>query len=100
MGQYYVPKGIDGQPAKFLKAKPLTDAEKCTACGICAEACPMGSISPAENYETTGLCIKCQACIKKCPVQAKRFDDPAFLSHREMLMKNFSEKRAEVVLVI
>lgn len=25
---YYVPKGVDGQPAKFLKAKPKTDLEK------------------------------------------------------------------------
>ena len=30
---YYVPKGTDGQPVKFLKAKPQTDLGKCTDCG-------------------------------------------------------------------
>ncbi|MBR3785355.1 MAG: EFR1 family ferrodoxin [Firmicutes bacterium] len=99
-GPYYVPKGTDGQPAKFLKAKPVTDQEKCTQCGICAKACPMGSIDPAEKFEATGICIKCQACIKKCPVDAKHFDDEAFLSHRQMLMDNFGTIRKEVTLVI
>jgi len=99
-GPYYVPKGTDGQPAKFLKAKPVTDQDKCTKCGICAKVCPMGSIDPASAYEATGICIKCQACIKKCPVDAKRFDDEAFLSHRQMLMDNFGTIRKEVTLVI
>ena len=36
---YYVPKGTDGAPAKFLKATPKTDAEKCTRCGLCASQC-------------------------------------------------------------
>jgi ferredoxin len=95
-----VPKGTDGEPAKFLKAKPVTDQEKCTACGICAKACPMGSIDPEEKFEATGICIKCQACIKKCPAGAKSFDDAAFLSHRQMLMENFAAERKEVTLVI
>ena len=30
---YYIPKGTDGEPAKFLKAKPRTDPAKCTNCG-------------------------------------------------------------------
>ena len=38
---YYTPLGVDGQPAKFLKAKPLTDLDKCTKCGLCAAVCPM-----------------------------------------------------------
>ena len=99
-GPYCVPKGMDGQPAKFLKAKPVTDKLKCTSCGICAKACPMGSIDADSGFETTGICIKCQACIKKCPVQAKSFDDEAFLSHRQMLMDNFSDERKDVVLVL
>lgn len=99
-GPYYVPKGMDGQPAKFLKAKPVTDALKCTSCGICAKACPMGSIDAEMNFETTDICIKCQACIKKCPAGAKSFDDEAFLSHKQMLMVNFSGERKEVTLVL
>lgn len=99
-GPYYVPKGMDGQPAKFLKAKPVTDQTKCTSCGICARACPMGSIDAEQGFETVGICIKCQACIKKCPTGAKAFDDPAFLSHRQMLMESFGTAGKEVLLVI
>ena len=90
---YYVPKGEDGQPAKFLKAKPKTDLSKCTNCGICAEVCPMGSISHENFADVPGICIKCQACILKCPEKAKYFDDEAFLSHVRMLEKNFTERR-------
>ena len=90
---YYIPKGEDGQPAKFLKAKPKTDLDKCTNCGICAKVCPMGSISKENCADIPGICIKCQACIVKCPEKAKYFDDEAFLSHVRMLEKNFTERR-------
>ena len=99
-GPYYVPKGMDGQPAKFLKAKPILDRTKCTACGTCATACPMGSIDAASGFEAVDICIKCQACIKKCPAGARTFDDEAFLSHRKMLLENFDMGRKEVTLVI
>ena len=90
---YYVPKGTDGQPAKFLKAKPLTDPEKCNQCGICVSLCPVGSINPADVTDVPGICIKCQACVRGCPEGAKYFDDPAFLSHVAMLEQNFREPK-------
>lgn len=92
VGPYYTPLGTGGKPAVFLKARPKTDAGKCTGCGACAEVCPMGSI-PAEAPDTcTGVCIKCQACIKTCPSGAKYFDDAAFLSHVEMLKQNYTRR--------
>lgn len=75
---YYVPKGTDGQPVKFLKAKPQTDLGKCTDCGACARLCPMGAINPSNVAEVPGTCIKCQRCVRKCTKHAKYFDDPAF----------------------
>ena len=90
---YYVPKGTDGQPAKFLKAKPLTDMKKCTKCGYCVKLCPVGSIDPQDVSNVPGICIKCQACVRGCPLGAKYFDDPAFLSHVKMLEENFTEKK-------
>ena len=38
----------------------------------------------------TGVCIKCQACVRGCPEHAKYFDDAAFLSHVAMLEQNFT----------
>ena len=90
---YYVPKGLDGEPAKFLKAKPKTREELCTGCGLCATLCPMGSIDPRDVRLVPGVCIKCQACVRDCPTGAKYFDDPAFLSHKAMLEKNFQRKQ-------
>lgn len=90
---YYVPKGSDGQPAKFLKAKPKTDPGRCTGCGACARLCPMGAIDSRDVFSVPGTCIKCQACVRKCTKHAKYFDDPAFLSHVAMLEQNFAEPK-------
>ena len=40
------------------------------------------------------LCIKCHSCVRNCPMGAKYFDDPAFLSHRAMLERDYT-RRAE-----
>lgn len=92
-GPYYRPKRVDGEPAVFLKAKPVTDPDKCIACGTCARVCSMGSIDPADVTQTPGVCIKCQACVTHCPAEAKYFDHPDFLSHKEMLETNFQEEK-------
>ena len=92
-GPYYRPKRMDGEPAVFLKAKPVTDPEKCIACGTCARVCSMGSIDPADVTQTPGICIKCQACVTHCQAGAKYFDHPDFLSHKEMLETNFREEK-------
>ena len=93
IGPYYTPLREDGTPAKFLKAKPLTDGDRCVRCGLCAQACPLGSID-RETMEAVGLCIKCQACVRRCPTGAKHFEDPDFLSHVAMLEQNYA-RRAE-----
>ena len=93
IGAYYTPLGLDGEPARFLKAKPKPAPEPCTRCGLCAAVCPMGSIPREEPTECTGICIKCQGCIQECPAGAKYFDDEAFLSHRAMLEQNYIRRR-------
>ena len=90
---YYVPKGLDGAPAKFLKAKPKVDLSRCHGCGTCVRVCPMGAIDPHDVSSVPGTCIKCQACVAKCTRRARFFDDPAFLSHVAMLERNFTEPK-------
>ena len=93
IGPYYTPLGLDGEPARFLKAKPLTDPLKCARCGLCAARCPMGSIPRETPEECGGICIKCQACVKGCPTGAKYFADAAFCSHRAMLEQTYAKRR-------
>lgn len=69
VGPYYKPLEADGTPANFLKAKPKVHNEICTRCKICAEVCPMGSISRENVEEVTGVCIKCHAW---CPQMSNR----------------------------
>lgn len=85
LAPYYTPLKEDGTGTHFLKAKPVTEASRCTRCGKCASVCPMGSIDKAAPTETGGICIKCHACIKACPAHARRFTDADFLSHVKIL---------------
>lgn len=98
IGPYYTPLKADKTPAKFLKARPLTDRSKCSGCGACVQACPMGSIEK-ESMEATGLCIKCQACVRCCGVRAKYFRDADFLSHVAMLEENYTRRTKNLVLI-
>lgn len=82
---YYTPRDRHGNPINILKVKPKTDREKCTDCGLCAARCPMGSIDVSDVSQVKGVCIKCCACVKGCPVGAKYFDDPGYLYHRSEL---------------
>lgn len=66
----------------------------CTNRLICADICPMGSISREDVREVTGICTKCGACIKKCPVQAKYYEDADFLYYKHELEEGFA-RRAE-----
>lgn len=90
---YYVPRGTDGQPVSFLKAKPKTDGKRCDGCGACARRCPMGAIDPEHPSRVPGTCIKCQRCVVRCTRRAKYFDDPALLDHVAMLERDFTEPR-------
>lgn len=95
---YYTPLGTDGAPAVFLKAKPVTDGKRCTGCGMCVTVCPMGSVNPMNVNEVTGICIKCQACVKKCPAGAKTFEDKAFLSHVSMLEAHYENRKENLFI--
>lgn len=43
----------------------------------------------------TGICIKCCACLKRCPVGAKYFDDANYLWHARELEVKFTDTRRE-----
>ena len=98
IGSYYKPLKEDGTPAAFLKAKPVTDVDKCYFCRFCVRSCPMGSIDQ-DCVTVSGVCIKCHACVRCCPEKAKHFEDEDFLSHVRMLEKNYSERAENKIFI-
>lgn len=46
----------------------VIDEERCTACGVCASACPQEAISLSEYTAVVdhGRCTDCGACIELC----------------------------------
>lgn len=93
---YYKPTDSAGSPMNFLKAKPAVSFA-CNGCGICAALCPMGAIERNEPRTHNAPCIKCSACINACPQNARCFDDPSFIAHREYLENNFKERKTPSV---
>ena len=92
IGPYYTPRDRHGNPINILKVTPKT-SEACTQCGLCADECPLGSIDPTDAAKMVGPCMKCNRCVRICPVQAKYFDDPNYLYHKTELEDQFSWPR-------
>lgn len=92
---FYKATDTSKKSVDIRKVLPVTDLQKCTRCGLCAQICAMGAIDPQDCTQVTGKCIKCGACTKRCPQGAKHFDDPQYLSHLQLLEDKFSTRRCE-----
>ena len=90
---YYQPRDRKGVSIDNRKVKSLV-SDACDDCKICADVCPMGSISHENVREYTGICIKCGACIKKCPKQARYYEDEGYLYHQHELEEGYTRRAA------
>ena len=89
---YFKPKNKDDKPVDIRTVKPKTN-DNCIDCKLCAEVCPMGSISYEDVSKMIGICIKCCACVKLCPTNAKYFDDSDYLRHKQQLEDQNKERK-------
>jgi len=48
------------------------DAEKCTGCGSCIDACPSEAIKMDGDKAVVEAdnCVDCAVCVDECPVEA------------------------------
>ncbi|MBU2490177.1 MAG: DUF362 domain-containing protein [Proteobacteria bacterium] len=57
-------------------AKPVVKADKCRACGLCAQVCPTGAVEDRDgkSFINPELCIGCGECMTRCPEKAIDLD--------------------------
>ena len=93
---YIEPKNLHmlKEVRKTFSFTPVTYADKCTQCGLCAEVCPTAAIDP-DNVSKIDKweCMICFACIKNCPEQAKQMTDPHFNGAIEQLQMACRERK-------
>lgn len=88
---------VPGQfPYKERKLSPVVPAAgaSCTACGICAESCPVGAIPISDPADADpAVCISCMRCIAVCPSQARRVEPDTLSAIARKLQKVCGERK-------
>lgn len=84
------------KPYRAWKGGPAPQANQaCTACGLCAEGCPVRAIDPAQPHKTDKTrCIACMRCVSVCPQHARGLN-PVLLFGLEKMLKKECARRKE-----
>lgn len=73
-GKLSKPRLPGNRPYKKAGAGMVPKADSaCTFCGVCAQKCPAGAISPdSPKTSDRSKCISCMRCVSVCPVHARK----------------------------
>lgn len=100
------PEALDYQNAKVretadhasiaqakARSGPLrAEEERCTRCGACVEACPVGAVE-LDPYPVFGEeCMLCTQCVRECPEDAIPFDFESRVARIRGLLGTFGEE--------
>ncbi len=67
-----MPFRIESAQGEIQSMPAVVDAEKCSACGECVEACPLDAIAIQEKVAVVDdqTCGDCGACVDVCPTES------------------------------
>jgi ferredoxin len=83
-----------------IPGSPMTLDDICNTCGSCAVVCPKAAITVNTVVTTDqSLCIKCCACVKECPTNARIMDVPFIKKIAETLSVNCSQRKEPEVFL-
>jgi len=112
-GPLLVPEVLDYQPPRirvFSEAASLQKAkahmprrraleDRCTQCGACETACPVGAITLTPYPVFDATCMLCNECVRACPEDAIPFDAEAAMARIRGLVAQFGEETATRVFL-
>ena len=84
-------KVVTKNSARMFTKQPMADKSICNDCGACAYFCPMGAINQDTLEINEDKCIRCFACVKRCPKKARKI-----IYKKKLLVVNVLRFRSRV----
>jgi ferredoxin len=112
-GPLVAPESLDYQPPRiraFSEEASLQRAkarmpprraleDRCTQCGACETACPVGAVTMTPYPTFDDACVLCNECVRACPEDAIPFDAKTTMTRIRGLVAQFGEETATRVFL-